>query len=538
VLPWVYLHAIKDYVDMVAHLERHPRIRAVVNFVPVLVEQIEDYVDQFETGELRDPLLALLAKPDYGTLTAAERRLLLASCFRSNHYTMLQPYPGYKRLYDLYKSLEHQGEVALDYLSGAYFSDLISWYHIVWLGESERRHAPMLAAMQSRGGGFGYDDRLALFQLVGKLLKTLLPRYRALAAAGRIEISATPYSHPLAPLLLELASARESLPDSNLPQSAGYAGGRQAVTQQIERGLALHADRFGARPRGMWPAEGAVSERFLQLLAAAGVRWAASSEGVLANSLRKSDDGNLPPRAEYVYRPWQLDAAPGITMFFRDERLSDLIGFEYAKWHGRDAASHFVGELEAIRLQAPAGTSPLACVILDGENAWEYYPYNAYYFFDDLYATLADHPHIRTTTFSDYLADQPAGHGRLKRLVAGSWVYATFSTWIGDRDKNRAWDLLCAAKQSFDLVMAGERLTPAERRPAQEQLMVCESSDWFWWFGDYNPPDVVANFDRLFRLNLQRLYELLGLPPPAQLAEPISRGGGTPEAGGMMRRAT
>ena len=536
VLPWVYLHAIKDYVDMVAHLERHPRMRAVVNFVPVLVEQLQDYVHQFETGDVRDPLLRLLAKPDYSTLDAGERALLLDSCFRSNHFTMLQPFPRYKRLYDLYKSLENQGERALQYLSGEFFSDLVTWYHLVWFAESERRREPLLVRMLAKGESFGYDDRKALFDLIGALLRGLLPRYRALASAGRIELSATPYSHPLAPLLIDLKSAREALPDLPLPRAEAYPGGRLRAAAQIERGIAAHGERFGAPPQGMWPAEGALSNAFLQLLGAEGLHWAAGSEGVLAKSLMHQ--GALPPRPEYLYRPYRIDAAPGVTLFFRDERLSDLIGFEYAKWHGRDAAAHFAEQLETIRCQAPPGDAPLVCVILDGENAWEYYPYNGYYFFDDLYATLADHSAIRPTTFAEYLARDGLRCGHMPGLVAGSWVYGTFSTWIGDPDKNRAWDLLCAAKQSYDLVMASGRLKAEERRAAEEQLAVCESSDWFWWFGDYNPPQVVAQFDRLYRLNLRRLYELLTLPPPAQLNESLSRGGGAPEAGGTMRRAS
>lgn len=178
------------------------------------------------------------------------------------------------------------------------------------------------------------------------------------------------------------------------------------------------------------------------------------------------------------------------------------------------------------------------CVILDGENAWEYYPYNAYFFFEDLYSLLAAQPWIDTTTCTDWLERNPARAGTLPALVAGSWVYGTMSTWIGDPDKNRAWDLLCAAKQAFDIVMDSGRLDPAARQAAEAQLAVCEGSDWFWWFGDYNPRDAVESFDALFRANLAYLYRLLRLPEPPQLAAPLSHGGGAAEAGGTMRRAS
>jgi len=539
-LPWVYLHAMKDYVDMVAHLERHPGMRAVVNFVPVLVEQIQDYAEQFRSGQLRDPLLRLLVKPDYDNLSADERRFLLDSCFRSNHVTMVQPYPPYKRLLDLYQHLESQDAATLDYLGGAYFEDLIVWYHLVWFAESERRREPVLAQVLSKGRGFDHDDRMQLFGLIGALLQNLLQRYRALAEAGRIELSTTPFSHPLGPLLIDLKSGRDAVPDMPLPSAASYPGGRLRMSLQIERARTVHSKLFGATPQGMWPAEGAVSTPLLQLLSAQGVHWAASSEAVLANSLRRSGEGKLPPRAQYLYRPYHVEGAPGVTMFFRDEKLSDLIGFEYAKWHGRDAAGHFVAQLDAIRSQAPPGETPLVCVILDGENAWEYFPYNGYFFIDDLYTALVDRPAIRITTFAEYLSRRPLHYGDLPTLVTGSWVYGTLSTWVGDPDKNRAWDLLCAAKQGYDLVIASGRLDAGERLAADEQLAVCESSDWFWWFGDYNAQAAVASFDRLFRLNLRRLYELLKLPPPANLEESLSRGADASHAAasGAMRRAS
>lgn len=535
VLPWVYLHGLKDYADMADHLERHPQIHAVVNFVPVLLDQIEDYCRQFESGEFRDPLLRLLAAPDLSALAPDDRRLLLEACFRSNHHTMLSPFPRYKRLHDLYSDLVRDGEYALAYLSGDYFADLVTWYHLAWTGETERRRQPMIAELMSRGEGYHYGERRGLLDLIGVTLRNLVPRYRALQERGQIELSATPGTHPLAPLMLDFAAARETQPEAPLPLATSYPGGRQRVAAHIEAARASHGRRFGKPATGMWPAEGALSKAFVQQLSAQGCQWLASGEGVLRNSLHRADQDT--PRA--AYRPWQLTGAPGTTLFFRDERLSDLIGFEYGKWHGRDAALHLIGQLEAILDQTPPGETPVVSIILDGENAWEHYPYNAFYFFEDLYTALEQHPTIRTTTYREILsrpeAERPAA-ATLPGLTAGSWVYGTLSTWIGDSEKNRAWDLLCAAKQSYDLVMASGRLTADEGEAAERQLAICESSDWFWWFGDYNPAAAVASFDRLYRRNLGSLYHLLKLPPPAQLDIPISRGSNSAD-GGTMRRA-
>ncbi len=541
VLPWVYLHAIKDYTDMAYHLERHPKVRAVVNFVPILLDQIEDYADQFATGRLRDPLLRLLVHKDTDRLTDAERRLVLDSCFRSSHTKMISPYPAYKRLWDLFQMLEPEGEAGLSYLSGQYMSDLLTWYHLAWCGESVRREHELVATLMTKAVNFTLEDRKALFDLIGMLISDIIPRYRKLSDAGQIEISATPHYHPLAPLLIDFESAKDAMPDAPLPKAPHYPKGRLRVSRHIRLAKESHSARFGAEPSGMWPAEGSISVETLEVLAEEGCRWAASGEGVLVNSLHRANLP-VPERGKYLYRPYLLEkGADSLMCFFRDDHLSDLIGFEYSRWHGKDAATHFVDQLDSIAQNADEGERPVVSVILDGENAWEYYPYNGFYFLDELYGRLEAHLDIHTRTYSDFtnLQQVRASLGNLPTISAGSWVYGNFSTWIGSEDKNRAWDLLCAAKHSFDMVMSSSRLSKDEQEAAERQLCSCESSDWFWWFGDYNPANSVASFDRLYRHNLTELYRLLKLVPPIGLSEPVSRGSqGETEAGGAMRRAT
>lgn len=537
VLPWTYLHAIKDYTDMAYHLERHPGMHAIVNFVPVLLDQIEDYVDQFATGKLRDPLLRLLAHEDLDRATPAERQLVFDACFRSNHTQMIAPYPAYKRLWELFKRLQADGETLLSFLSGQYLADLLVWYHLAWCGESVRREHSLVVDLMSKAEGFTLGDRRKLLALIGELMAGIIPRYRKLSETGQIEISATPHYHPLAPLLIDLNTASEAMPDAPLPQAPHYPGGRRRVAAHVSKARQSHTQRFGKAPCGMWPAEGSVSVATLDVMAREGCQWAASGEGVLGNSLHRYLQ-HVPERKDYLYKPYQVEGvADGMKCFFRDDRLSDLIGFEYSRWHGKDAAHHFIREVEAIA-EASGDIPPLVSIILDGENAWEYYPYNGFYFLDELYAELEKHAAIKTTTYQRYLADTSVATGNLPNLMPGSWVYGNFSTWIGSRDKNRAWDLLCVAKQSYDMVMSSDRLSKTEQAAAERQLCSCESSDWFWWFGDYNPSHAVSSFDQLFRHNLTELYRLLKLSPPKNLQEPISQGGGSPEAGGTMRRAT
>jgi alpha-amylase/alpha-mannosidase (GH57 family) len=544
-LPWVYLHAIKDYTDMAAHLERHERMRATVNLVPILLDQIEDYAGQFARGDLRDPLLRLLAREDLSGIGLEERELILERCFLANHHKMIEPFAHYKRLHELFRLVRERGAEPARYLSPEYLGDLLTWYHLSWMGETVRRERELVPQLMSKGEGFNAQDRRALLEVIGQLIAGIIPRYRKLAENGRVELSTSPYAHPIGPLLLDLRAGREAQPEAPLPHADHYPAGRSRLRWHIEQAIATHARRFGSAPAGMWPSEGAISSEYLHILAEAGVQWAASGEGVLVNSLRR-EQPTLLPRDQYLYRPYRVGRDErDLNCLFRDDRLSDLIGFEYSRWHGRDAVAHFLGELHAIRNRASDGAVPLVSVILDGENAWESYPYNGYYFLNELYENLEADPHIRTWTPSSYIeamsrlpeAQRARQTGRLKDVVAGSWVYGNLATWIGSQDKNLAWDLLCNVKQGYDMVMAGGRLSQEESASALAQLAACESSDWFWWFGDYNPSGSVESFDRLFRHKLSQLLRTLHLPVPEQLTRPISHGGGHAETGGSMRRA-
>ena len=526
-LPWVFLHAIKDYTDMAAHLERHEHIRCTVNFVPVLLDQVEDYADQFATRQWRDPLLRIADCEEPDALSDADRAWLLDMAFRCHAPTMLEPFAHYRRLRDILDFVRAHDGNGLAYLSGHYFADLATWYLLAWSGESLRRGGEVIPQLMAKGADFTRDDRRRLLNELGDAISGLIPRYRALAASGRVEISCTPATHPLAPLLIDFHAAQEAWPECPLPAAPDYPGGRSRAEAHLADARASHTRRFGQPPAGLWPAEGALSLPFLHQIGDAGFQWTASSHGVLKHSAG--------PHARTTVA-WQApEGTPGdMTLFFRNEALSDLIGFEYAKWHGRDAAQHFMTELKALHLQDHRNLIP---VFLDGENAWEYYPYNGWYFFNDLYDALERNPAIRTVTLSEAAASQRDRRQQLPKLTAGSWVYGTLSTWIGNPDKNRAWEMLCDVKQCADRALDSGRLDEATRADVLRRLAVCESSDWFWWLGDYNSPQSVACFDQLFRENLRALYRLLGLPVPISVEHPISKGGGEPESGGTMRRA-
>lgn len=531
-LPWTYLHAIKDYADMAWHLENVPAAKAVVNFAPTLLEQIADYDDQLQgrfkgTGRLKDPLLIALDSP-VQPVHAEERKTLLSACLRANEEKLIAPFPHFAKLVEMARWAMEETE-RLSYINDQFMVDMLVWYHLVWMAESVRRTDVRIQALMKKGRLYTFHDRRQLMMVMGEILHDLIPRYRRLAEDGRVELSVTPYAHPILPLMIDITSTHQAMPDAALPVITHYPGGEQRAHWHMEEGLRVFESFFGFRPNGCWPSEGAVSEDALKVIAKHGFEWAASGENVLRNSLSASGMA-----AESIHKPYKLPGASPVC-FYRDDGLSDMIGFTYTKWGADDAVNDFVHHLINIKTNTEADKNRVVSVILDGENAWEYYSYNGYYFLQSLYKTLSDHPDIELTTFSECLHHnvKPAA---LPKMVGGSWVYGTYSTWIGDPDKNRGWDLLSHAKQTYDKVMATKKFEPETKNAIDRQLAICEGSDWFWWFGDYNSADSVSDFERLYRLHLSNLYQMLGEEVPQVLSEVVSHGGGMMEQGGTMRR--
>ena len=537
-LPWTYLHVIKDYADMAAHLEAHPGARAVVNFAPVLLEQVADYAAQVRDflthgTTIRDPMLAGLVEP-HSPPDADSRLALVKGCLRANEARLIERFAPYRRLAYIGRWLLANPAAAV-YLQAQFLTDLLVWHHLAWCGETVRRADARVRRLMEKGADYTPDDRRELLAVIGELLDRVIGRYRALAEAGRVELSITPYGHPILPLLLDFKNARDAMPDAVLPALERYPQGEERARWHLRRGRAAYARHFGREPRGCWPAEGSICARTLELAAESGFGWAASGESVLRHTLNRAGqhpDGHSDRRHKdpWLYRRYAGPA--GLSVFFRDDTLSDLIGFTYSTWHADDAVSNFVHHLEQIAQRSRAHPERVVSVILDGENAWEHYPENGYHFLNALYARLADHAHIALTTFSDCDALEPAP---LPAVVAGSWVYGTFSTWIGSPDKNRGWEMLGDAARAFHAERPPREVDPGALAQADEQLAVCEGSDWFWWFGDYNPAETVSDFERLYRRHLTNLYELLGVEPPSYLSAAFTRGAGAPPQGGTMR---
>jgi hypothetical protein len=392
--------------------------------------------------------------------------------------------------------------------------DLQAWFQLAYIDESYKESDPRIIALARQGRDFSESDKATLGAVEAEILARIIPEYKRLQDSGQVELCTSPFYHPILPLLLDPQAGREANPRL-APYDLDFDWEEDAW-DQLQDGLALMQRLFGSRPRGIWPPEGSLSEPVLRLLAKAGVSWTASDEEVLSRSLPRPlqrDDRFLAMDPAAHYSPYSFAGLP-LRLFFRDHLLSDLIGFYYQKFPAREAAVDLHGRIKAIAASGPAGmTIP---IILDGENAWEFYPHSGRGFLREFYRLVSSDPDIETVTFSE----AGAGPAReLPRLKCGSWINGNFDIWIGDRDDQRAWELLKEARDAFQAARAG--LDPERAQQIVALLHATEGSDWFWWYGKENFTPDLGVFDSLFRLNLQKVYELLGAAAPDALRSPI-----------------
>jgi alpha-amylase/alpha-mannosidase (GH57 family) len=501
-LPWVRLHAAKDYLDMALHLERHPGVRVTFNFVPSLLDQLEE-----AAAGGRDRLFDLLSKP-VASLAEGERAEVVSRCLAAPRHA-LERWP---RLRALSLRVARSRGTGVNAPTDGEVLALKCWFLLAWLDPLLHGEPEAAAALES-GGDFVEEHVAGLGALYQRLAGRVVPAYRGLAERGQVELSGSAYYHPILPLLVDVRTARRARPDIALPSEPFAAP--EDVESQIERAFGRHQRALGTRPVGMWPPEGAVSPEAAELAARAGVRWLATDEGVLWHSL--PDDER---RRAMLHQPWAFRTAAGeVTLFFRDRELSDRIGFVYHHWDTADAVADFVGRVRRVgREQGAAGRRPVVSVILDGENCWENYPEDGGPFLDALYGALEAAPDIHTVTPSEVLAQAPPT-AVLPELHSGSWIDADYHIWIGHPEKNRAWELLARARR--ELVKVGK--TPAACPEAWESLYAAQGSDWFWWFGEDHFTTDKAVFDRLFREHLQGVYERAGRPVPSWLKVAVVR---------------
>jgi alpha-amylase/alpha-mannosidase (GH57 family) len=523
-MPWVRLHGIKDYYPMAAILERYPNVRATFNMVPVLMEQLNDYVHNNATDSLLD-----LTIKKANSLTYEEKVQLLDHFFRVNYKYVIAPNNRYLELL-LKKGLNSlEGEELEDIVASFTaqdFLDLQVLYNMAWFHSISLDEDPDLKKL-SKKNSYTEDDKTYVIYKQRETLSRVLPLYKMLQDRGQIEISTTPYYHPILPLLCDTTIAKRSSPAMELPKRR-FAYPEDA-RWHLESAIKYYTEQFGCPPRGMWPSEGSVSDEALEIMMGLGIKWAATDEDILFKSLameyvqtHKGHHHGMYDR-RLIYQPYSLAKGDkSITMIFRDKNISDIISFNYNSWDQKEAALDLMGHFRKIadhmRKDSPHG---LITIAMDGENAWEYFENNGRAFFETLYAELSKPESLPTTTVSGYLETDPPKK-TLTSIFPASWICHNFEIWIGHEQDNESWEYLHRTRD--DLVKFTKDL-PRKDKDAQKawrEFYISEGSDWNWWYtgkinaGNRNP------FDKLYRMHLRNVYKALKKPVPDFLDKPIS----------------
>lgn len=519
-LPWVRLHGTKDYLDLVLLLERYPQLHQTVNLVPSLILQLEDYA----AGTAMDPYLALALTP-CGQLDEEQKQFIIKHFFDANHHTLIDPHPRYAQLYG---QRQEQGQQwCLQNWQNQDYSDLLAWHNLAWI-DPIFWDDPEIAAWLEKGKNFTLADRQRIYSKQRQILSRIIPQHKKMQDNGQLEVITSPYTHPILPLLADTNAGRVAVPQMKLPHYRfGWA---EDIPRHLRKAKQIYQTRFNQEPRGLWPSEQSVSPEILPYITKQGFQWICSDEAVLGWSINRffhrDETGNV-LEPELLYRPYRLETPHGdLAIVFRDHRLSDLLGFTYGAMEPRQAASDLIGHLQAISrsLQERQHTSEqphLVTIALDGENCWEYYQQDGLPFLSALYELLSGHQEIKLVTVSEFVSQfPPTATIPTEQLHSGSWVDGSFTTWIGDPVKNRAWDLLTEARQ----VLAKHPQATEENNPeVWEALYAAEGSDWFWWFGEGHSSNQDAVFDQLFREHLSTIYQALNEPIPSYLHQAIEK---------------
>ena len=521
-LPWVRLHALKDYYGMVKLLDEFPQVHLNFNLVPSLVAQIQDYV----SGHAHDPFLSVVSKPA-DELTPSDRQFALQYLFQANPVNMIGRYPRYRELWERYRATCDRPEGPESYFVARDYADLQVLSQLAWFDEYVLVE-PDIAALVNKGEDFTPDDQKLVIAKEREILAKVLPAYAAAANRGSIELSATPYYHPILPLLCDTYAGTQSSPWLNLP-TRRFRHPEDAKLQ-IELALNSHESLFGARPKGLWPSEGSVSEEVLALACRQGIQWMATDEGVLGRSLdynfnRHNGDQLTGDSAERLYNIYRYEKGDTrMHLVFRDHHLSDLIGFVYSGMPPQEAANHLIQNIrDCAQPVLQKGRDAVVSIILDGENAWEYYPKSGREFLRRFYDALQNDHRIEPVTIAEAMSrHKKSEFARLDRLVPGSWIDANFDVWIGSPEDNRSWDLLAEARDYYE--RHSQRVSPEQRKLAWEELMIAEGSDWNWWYGPQHHSANDRDFDELYRKHLSNVYHALEGIPPEELNNPIISG--------------
>ncbi|MEI6091209.1 MAG: glycoside hydrolase family 57 protein [bacterium] len=503
ILPWTRLHGVKDYFDFPEVFYDHPKIKQNINLVPSLVKQIENY----SKGIYFDKVFNLsFINPE--DLTQNQKSDILINFFYCNKTNQIEKYARFKELYEKSKS----SNAVFEYQDHDWV-DLQVYYNLSWVGEFSKKNG-ICRRLLIKERNFSIVERNELMTYHIEIIKKIIYQYQTLSDLGQIELSLSPFYHPILPLLCNVKTASEALSDLDL--SALEFSYPEDAKMQISKSIDYLRQFFPNKINGIWSSEGSLSNEVLGIMLEMGFSWTASDEKILSNSLHdlQSTDKYFP----FKY----INNGKEINIFFRDNKLSDKIGFEYSKWNENDAVNDFIYELNEIRNQlernhgADSLDQAVVTVVLDGENCWEYYKNNGVNFLNLFYNRLST-PEFETVLFSDI---KPAENSRiLDSIKAGSWINGDFAIWISSKEAQIAWKLLADARNEFE--QTKNELDKQTYDEIYENLLIAEGSDWFWWYHSTHHSELEPEFDLLFRNRLQTVYKLLNIKIPEELLQPI-----------------
>ncbi len=518
--PWVRLHAIRDYYAMANLVAGHPGLHLTINLTPTLIWQIEDQVERGATDRARE----LTTKPAED-LDAADQEEILSTFFDADWHNQIFPHSRYK---ELFARRQQSQPFSIQDLR-----DLQMWFNLAWFGKEFRDGDVSLVTGEvasvrryvEQGRNYRVHDVQLMLAEQDKILRAVIPLHRQLQDRGQIEVSTTPFAHPILPMLIDSDLATIDRPGGAHPLRFHHP---EDAERQLQLATDCYRRHFGRHPAGMWPAEGAVSQSSIPIFARHGIRWIATDGAVLARSGRWGYEADNPDVLCQPYRAEEDDST--VSIFFRDARLSDEIGFRYHAYDDlTQAAREFVHEIKERFAWLITGDDRVLTIVLDGENAWGSYREDARPFLHALYGLLETDPDLTSVTFGEYLDGNPArgiaphpfeSLTKVYDLFTGSWIDENGSTpgvdlgtWVGEPEENRAWALLETARST----LRNTRVTPETAPGAFNSLMIAEGSDWFWWLGEDHDSGRDDEFDDLFRMHLKNVYREIGVVPPVDL---------------------
>ena len=516
-LPWVRMHAVKDYLDMVLLMNEFPKLKLNFNLVPMLLQSLIDYGE----NNYQDVHSRLTTTP-VEELSDDDKRFILTNFFDANFNSMISHHEEYRQLYEkrVYKNIYD-----IEEYSNQEYSDIMAWFNLAWFDPIYANIYPELKKLAEKGSGFTLEDRKTILKYQYEIIRQIIPTYKNFMEAGKIEITTSPMYHPILPILLDIKCAHRNIANPEvLPSNLKMA--KDAIAQ-TKIALDTMEKLFGRRPKGIWPPEHCVSSKTMEMLSDLGVEWTIADEGILANSINfefvRDFKGHLAD-PYYLLKPYEYTARTGskINMIFRDSMIPNLISFEYPDTDAKKAANDLYDRIKVIqsKIFASPDNSHLLTIALDGENSWENYTDDGSNFLRAIYQLIEDDDTLETVLISDYL-EKDKNIKKLSKLYSGSWINRNFQLWIGEPTKNHAWNILKKVRDDF-MQFISKNPTHPNIDNARNEIYIAEGSDWFWWFGEPNNSGQDHIFDYLFREHLKNVYKLLDIEIPDYLSIPIA----------------